>query len=107
MLSADPGLLFRASTEASKASDFVIDQYEQHVGHEAPGRAFMKELDSQIPDEVCGEYRDKDTDRKNDKEHGSLDALSAKEAEARAASVSLSDKEHGAGEPARSTVVER
>lgn len=107
VLSADPGLLFRASTEASKASDFVIDQYEQHVGHEAPGRAFMKELDSQIPDEVCGEYRDKDTDRKNDKEHGSLDALSAKEAEARAASVSLSDKEHGAGEPARSTVVER
>ena len=106
-LSDDPNLLFKASTAAEKATEFVIDRYEQHVGHEAPGRAFLKELDAQIPDEVSKKYHDKNTNRKNDKKHGPLDALSAKEAEARAASVSLSDKEHYAGEPVRSAAVER
>lgn len=38
----DPDVMFRAAAQADKASDYVIDRYEEHVGHEAPGRANLR-----------------------------------------------------------------
>lgn len=89
-LSQEPNLLFKASAAAEKASDFVIDRYEQHVGHEAPGRAYLKELDSQIPDKACGEYRDGGTEKaKAEQPDKEPSGLAAKTAEAREASDAL------------------
>lgn len=41
----DPDLLFRAASAAEKATEFVIERYEQHVGHEAPGKEYLRALD--------------------------------------------------------------
>lgn len=44
-LEDDPDLLFRAASAAEKATEIVIGCYEQHVGHEAPGKEYLKGLD--------------------------------------------------------------
>lgn len=43
-LEDDPDLLFRAASAAEKATESVIGCYEQHVGHEAPGKEYLKGL---------------------------------------------------------------
>lgn len=43
-LEDDPDLLFRAASAAEKATESVIGRYEQHVGHEAPGKEYLKGL---------------------------------------------------------------
>lgn len=82
-LNDDPGILFRASSAAEKATDSVIARYEEHVGHEAPGRHFLKEMD--IP-------------KLDAKENSSL---SAKVADARTAGKEMEN--HSAGEHAVET----
>ena len=36
---------FAAASQASQATDFIIDRYEQEVGHPAPGKEIVQKLD--------------------------------------------------------------
>ena len=95
VISDDPDVLFRASSLATQATDMIVDRYEEATGREAPGRAYMKELDAQIPDEVAARFRGNGTKGKDDKDKApALDngqvELSSRSAELREAA----DKAH-------------